>query len=101
VPAQFPGEQDGPGRHLVDAVHGEQLLTRFPRHLDKISLMPLAHDGDPGGLVQHQHRLVVQDHAPVPDLRPLAHPAIFPPAGHPGRIGSGRSDWRIRPEEVA
>ena len=73
VPAQFLREQDGAGGHLVDPVHREQLLARGGGHPDQVGLVPFAHDGDAGRLVQHQHGLVLEDHAAVPDAGPLAH----------------------------
>jgi len=73
VPAQFLREQDGAGGHLVDPVHGEQLLARPGGHPDQVGLVPLAHDGDAGRLVQHQHGLVFEDHAAGPDAGPIAH----------------------------
>jgi len=83
VPAQLLREQDGAGCHLVDPVHGEQLLARGGGHPDQVGLVPLTHDGDAGRLVQHQHGLVLEDQAGAPDVSPLAHPGDSRPSFRP------------------
>jgi cytochrome P450 len=57
--------------------------------------MPLAHDGEAGRLVQHQHGLVLQDHAGAADVRPFAHPRNL------GHLSAGSADEGAVTEDEA
>ncbi len=77
VVAEFLGQQQGTGRHLVDPVCGIELLACLLRQAHQVGVVPFAHHGQ-AGLVQHQGGVILVADTAVPDLRPAAHRPTVP-----------------------
>ena len=67
------GEDDGARGDLVDAVGRHQRLAGIVGQVDDVGIMPLADDGDPGRLVEHEHGVVLVEHVTRPELDPVHH----------------------------